>query len=55
MPAQLGDGLLAGAKPDDAPPILLLEIRLDETTDRVVVLDEEKDAPGGRVGPDVSI
>ena len=55
MPAELGDRFLAGAQPDDAPPVLLLEIRLDETTDRVVVLDEEKDAPGGRVGHDVSI
>jgi len=41
MAAKLGDGLLAGAKPDHAPAVLLLEIRLDESPDRVVVLDEQ--------------
>ena len=41
MAAQLGDRLLAGAQPDDAPAVLLLEVLLDETTDRVVVLDEK--------------
>ena len=34
MAPQLGDGLLAGAEPDDAPAVLLLEIGLDETADR---------------------
>jgi hypothetical protein len=41
MAAQLGNRLLAVPKPDDHPAVLLLEIRLDETADRVVVLDEE--------------
>jgi DNA-binding response OmpR family regulator len=44
--AQLGDRLLAGAQPHDAPAVLLLEVRLDEAPDRVVVLDQQKDAPG---------
>jgi hypothetical protein len=46
VPAELGDGLFARLDPDDAPAVLLLEICLHETTDGVVVLDEEKDAPG---------
>ena len=46
MPAELGDGLLTGAQPHHPPAVLLLEIGLDEAADRVVVLDEEKDAPG---------
>ena len=41
MAPQLDERLLAGAEPDDAPAVLLLEVRLDETTDRVVVLDEQ--------------
>ena len=46
--AQLGDGLLTRAEPENAPPVLLLEVRLDESPDRVLVLDEEKDAPRRR-------
>ena len=45
--AQLGDRLLARPEPDDAPAVLLLEVLLDETTDRVVVLDEQENSPGG--------
>ena len=40
---QLGERLLAGPEPGDAPAVLLLEVLLDEPADRVVVLDEEKD------------
>ena len=46
MAAKLGDGLLTRAEPDDPPAVLLLEIGLHETADRVVVLDEKQDAPG---------
>src|SRR3954447_10334393 len=55
MAAELRDRLLTRAEPDDAPAVLLLEIRLDETTDRVVVLDEKKDAPGRFGGHALSI
>src|SRR5207245_6303624 len=48
MPPQLGDGFLARADPDNAPAVLLLEVRLHETADRLVVFNEEKDAPGRR-------
>ena len=48
MASQLGDRLLAGADPDDRPAVLLLEVGLHETADRLVVFDEEKDAPGRR-------
>jgi hypothetical protein len=41
MTTQLGDRLLAGPQPQDAPAVLLLEVRLDETPDRVVVFDEK--------------
>ena len=41
MAAKLGDRLLAGAEPDHAPAVLLLEVGLDEAPDRVVVLDEK--------------
>jgi hypothetical protein len=44
--AELDERLLAGTEPDDAPPILLLEVLLDETTDRVVVLDEQQNSTG---------
>ena len=46
MAPQLGDRLFAGAQPEHAPAVLLLEVLLDEPADRVVVLDEQKDAPG---------
>src|SRR5205814_6028882 len=48
MPPQLGDRLLARPEPHDPPAVLLLEVRLDEPADRVVVLDEEQDAAGRR-------
>ena len=41
MAPQLHERLLAGAQPQDAPAVLLLEVRLDEAPDRVVVLDEK--------------
>ena len=47
MAAELGDRLLARPEPDDAPAVLLLEVLLDETTDRVVVLDKQENSPGG--------
>jgi hypothetical protein len=47
MLAKLGDRLFARAEPDDTPAVLLLEVRLDETADRVVVLDEQQNSSGG--------
>ena len=53
---QLGDRLLPGPVPHDAPAVLLLEVLLDEASDRVVVLDEEEgasrclDGHGPRIG-----
>ena len=55
MAAELGHGLLAGTQPDHTPAVLLLEIGLDETADRVVILDEEQDSSGRRRGHDLLI
>src|SRR5437868_498427 len=41
-----GEHLLPATEPDDAPAVLLLEVLLDETPDRVVILHEEESAPG---------
>jgi hypothetical protein len=41
MPSQLSDRVLAGANPDDGPAVLLLEVGLYETADRILVFDEE--------------
>ena len=52
---QLGERLLPGPAPDDAPAVLLLEVLLDEAPDRVVVLHEQEGAPGGLGGHDLRI
>src|SRR3954454_8712242 len=44
LAAQLGDRLLPGPAPEHAPAVLLLEVLLDEPSDRVVVLHEEERA-----------
>src|SRR5579875_987571 len=41
---QLGQRLLAAAQPDHAPAVLLLEVLLDQSPDRVVVLHEQEGA-----------
>src|SRR5579884_1132265 len=47
---QLGDRLLPGPAPHHAPAVLLLEILLDEASDRVVVLDQQEGASRCRRG-----
>src|SRR6266550_6067900 len=44
LATELSDRLLPGPAPEDAPAVLLLEVLLDETADRVVVLHEEEGA-----------
>src|SRR6478736_1324336 len=44
LATELGDRLLPGPAPENAPAVLLLEVLLDETADRVVVLNEEEGA-----------